>query len=168
MKMKSKSGELVIDPKNINDRFIILYRVRHEKSKREGLWSDGMGLYMVKVFEEFGFGCQFVLWITMLCAHLSSSSLTTQDRLVPSSLHRGTHSGCTLSPLLFAIAIDPYWSHPCSINARHQLIKFKVMHRLQYSKTKQHRIFPTISSSCDGYKSAEGCVATFFGHVHNC
>ncbi|CDQ57897.1 unnamed protein product [Oncorhynchus mykiss] len=35
--------------------------------------------------------------------------------------------------------------HTCSINSRHHLIQFKVLHRLHYSKTKLHRIFPDTS-----------------------
>ena len=35
--------------------------------------------------------------------------------------------------------------HTCSINSRHRLIQFKVLHRLHYSKTKLHRIFPDTS-----------------------
>lgn len=63
--------------------------------------------YMVKALEEFGFGRQFVSWITMLYAHPSSSILTNQERSLPFRLHRGTRQGCPLSPLLFAIAIEP-------------------------------------------------------------
>ncbi len=29
----------------------------------------------------------------------------------------------------------------CSVNIRHQLIQFKVIHRLHYTKTKLHKIF---------------------------
>ncbi len=32
--------------------------------------------------------------------------------------------------------------HLCSVNARLQLIQFKVIHRLHYSKVKLHKIFP--------------------------
>lgn len=53
-----------------------------------------------------------------------------------------------------------------SINTR-QLLQFKVMHRLHYSKNKLHRIFPTISSLCDRCKSADGLWLTSFGLVQN-
>lgn len=39
--------------------------------------------------------------------------------------------------------------HQCSLNARHTLIQFKVLHRLHYSKLKLNRIFPQISPICD-------------------
>lgn len=36
--------------------------------------------YMMKVLEEFGFGSQYVSWITILYAHPSSFVLTNQER----------------------------------------------------------------------------------------
>lgn len=62
--------------------------------------------YMMKVLEEFGFGSQYVSWITILYAHPSSFVLTNQERSALFSL-RGTRQGCPLSPLLFATAIEP-------------------------------------------------------------
>lgn len=39
--------------------------------------------------------------------------------------------------------------HSCSINTRHCLIQFKILHRLHYSKTRLHKIFPDVSPTCD-------------------
>lgn len=50
----------------------------------------------------------------------------------------------------------------CSINARHHLIQFKVLHRLHYSKTKLHKIYPTVSPLCQRCKSADGTLAHLF------
>lgn len=64
--------------------------------------------------------------------------------------------------------VDELWErgvsriHSCSVNVRHQLIQFKVLHRLHHSKIKLHRIFPTISPLCDHCKSAEGSLAHHF------
>lgn len=52
--------------------------------------------------------------------------------------------------------------HRCSINSRHRLIQFKVLHRLHYSKTKLNRIFPSVSSVCDKFQIAEGSLAHLF------
>ncbi|XP_055488550.1 palmitoyltransferase ZDHHC21 isoform X1 [Leucoraja erinacea] len=38
--------------------------------------------------------------------------------------------------------------HKCSINARHNLIQFKILHRL-YSKTRLNKFYPNISRTCD-------------------
>lgn len=50
----------------------------------------------------------------------------------------------------------------CSINVRYKLIQFKVIHRLHYSKTKLHRIYPAISPLCDRCKSADGSLTHIF------
>ncbi len=39
--------------------------------------------------------------------------------------------------------------HTCSVNSRHCLIQFKIIHRLHYTKTKLHRLFPDVSPFCD-------------------
>ena len=43
----------------------------------------------------------------------------------------------------------------CSLNARHCLIQFKILHRLHYSKVKLHRIFPEISPICEKCNQVE-------------
>ncbi len=46
----------------------------------------------------------------------------------------------------------------CSINSRHCLIQFKILHRLHYSKTKLSRIFPGVSPKCDKCKTADATL----------
>ncbi len=55
--------------------------------------------------------------------------------------------------------------HTCSVNARHNLIQFKVVHRLHYSKLKLHKIYPTISPLCNKCKTLEG---TLFHSLLSC
>ena len=50
----------------------------------------------------------------------------------------------------------------CSVNARLQLIQFKVIHRLHFSKTKLNRIFPSVSPTCDKCKSGDGTLGHLF------
>lgn len=52
--------------------------------------------------------------------------------------------------------------HSCSINSRHQLIQFKVIHRLHYSCTKLHSFYPSVSPICPKCKSAEGTLGHLF------
>ena len=52
--------------------------------------------------------------------------------------------------------------HKCSINSRHQLIQFKVVHRLHYSCTKLHSFYPSVSPICSKCQSAEGTLGHLF------
>jgi len=54
----------------------------------------------------------------------------------------------------------------CSINARHRLIQFKVVHRLYYSKTKLSKIYNSISPVCDRCKTEEGSLSHMFWFCH--
>uniref|UniRef100_A0A673WU00 Reverse transcriptase domain-containing protein n=1 Tax=Salmo trutta TaxID=8032 RepID=A0A673WU00_SALTR len=57
--------------------------------------------------------------------------------------------------------------HTCSINSRHRLIQFKVLHRLHYSKTKLHRIFPGTSPMCDKCQAEQGTLLHCFALCSN-
>lgn len=52
--------------------------------------------------------------------------------------------------------------YSCSINSRHQLIQYKVLHRLHYSKTKLSKFYSSVSPICDKCKAAEGTLAHLF------
>ena len=46
----------------------------------------------------------------------------------------------------------------CSVNARHNLIQFKVIHRLHYSKVKVSQMYPSVSALCNKCKNQEGTL----------
>src|SRR4029434_305144 len=52
--------------------------------------------------------------------------------------------------------------HSSSINSRHSLIQFKVVHRLHFSKTRLHDIYPNISPLCDKCKQQTGTLTHQF------
>lgn len=52
--------------------------------------------------------------------------------------------------------------HSCSVNSRHQLIQFKVLHRLHYSKSRLHKFYTSVSPLCDRCKVAEGALSHAF------
>ena len=52
--------------------------------------------------------------------------------------------------------------HSSSINARHTLVQFKVVHRLHYSKSRLHAIYPNTSPLCDKCKLETGTLAHQF------
>lgn len=53
-----------------------------------------------------------------------------------------------------------------SIDVRHHIIQFKVIHRLHYSKARLHKIDPDVSPFCDRYRAAEGTLFHSFRSCH--
>ena len=72
--------------------------------------------YLFFTLEKFGFGNQFISWVKLLYASPQASIRTNDVQSDYFHLHRSTRQGCPLSPLLFAIAIEPLaiklHSHP--------------------------------------------------------
>ncbi len=63
--------------------------------------------YLLQVMESFGFDDGFISWVKLLYVSPQASVLTNGVFSSPFLLQRGTRQGCPLSPLLFAIAIEP-------------------------------------------------------------
>lgn len=63
--------------------------------------------YLFYTLEKFGFGDKCISWVRLLYSAPQASVRTDNTRSDYFSLHRSTRQGCPLSPLLFAIAIEP-------------------------------------------------------------
>lgn len=63
--------------------------------------------YLFAILKKFGFGNTFISWIQLLYTSPKASICTNNFRSAYFPLTRGTRQGCPLSPLLFAIAIEP-------------------------------------------------------------
>ncbi|KAI5628117.1 hypothetical protein C0J50_8261, partial [Silurus asotus] len=63
--------------------------------------------YLFAILKKFGFGDTFVSWIRLLYKSPQASVRTNNVSSDYFSLGRGTRQGCPLSPLLFALAIEP-------------------------------------------------------------
>lgn len=63
--------------------------------------------YLFYTLKRFGFGSTFISWIRLLYTSPLACVRTNNDFSDYISLYRGTRQGCPLSPLLFAIAIEP-------------------------------------------------------------
>lgn len=63
--------------------------------------------YMFAALETFGVGDKFMTLLRMLYACPKSSVLTNFDRSPQFMLECGTRQGCWLSPMLFALALEP-------------------------------------------------------------
>lgn len=81
--------------------------------------------FLWAVLRRMGFGPIFISWVQLLyqgpTARIRANGLTS----TPFALQRGTRQGCPLSPLLFAIAIEPL---ACSIRESPRLTGFRVGH----------------------------------------
>lgn len=63
--------------------------------------------FLFSTLKRFGFGTTFISWVSLLYVSPSASVQTNTFRSKYFSLHRGTRQGCPLSPLLFALSIEP-------------------------------------------------------------
>lgn len=63
--------------------------------------------YLFHTLERFRFGERFIAWVKLLYSSPVASIRTNSDQSEYFQLHRSTRQGCPLSPLLFAIAIEP-------------------------------------------------------------
>lgn len=63
-------------------------------------------VYLFSVLEKFGFGRTFVAWVKLLYHSPLACIQTNYSQSDYFPLTCGTHQGCPLSPLLFAITIS--------------------------------------------------------------
>lgn len=63
--------------------------------------------YLFFILQKFGFNQKFISWIRLLYADPVASIHINGLHSAPFPLLRGTRQGCPLSPLLFALAIEP-------------------------------------------------------------
>lgn len=63
--------------------------------------------YLFTVLEKFGFGSSFISLVNLLYASPTAAVQTNGTLSQPFALGRGTCQGCTLSPILFNLAIEP-------------------------------------------------------------
>ena len=63
--------------------------------------------YLFYTLEKFGFGKMFISWVKLLYTSPLSSVRTNNTFSKYFQIGRGTRQGCPLSPLLFALAIEP-------------------------------------------------------------
>lgn len=69
-------------------------------------WS-GIKIYLLYTLEKFGFGKNLISWVKLLYSSPRASVRTNNLQSEYFRLYRSTRQGCPLSPLLFAITVEP-------------------------------------------------------------
>lgn len=63
--------------------------------------------YLFTCLKKFGYGPNFISWIKLLYSSPKASVVTNGRQSQYFTLSRATRQGCPISPLLFALAIEP-------------------------------------------------------------
>ena len=63
--------------------------------------------YLFRTLEQFGLGDGFAGWVKVLYTQPMAAVITNGLRSTNFMVQRGCRQGCPLSPLLFAVAIEP-------------------------------------------------------------
>ena len=134
--------------------------------------------YMFAVLKAYGFGDSFIGWIKLLYKNVSSTVLVNGLQTDPFPVTRSVRQGCSLSPLLFVLCIEPlaialrkdesFPGMPCPASA-------EVVKVVQYaddttcvitSESSVERVLNTFDlfSKASGSKLNKGkCKGLFFG-----
>ena len=89
-----------IEQKDLYAAFISLDQ---EKAFDRVSWS-----YLYNTLKAFGFHDNFIHWISVLYADVRSSVIVNNHISTPFEIKRGVRQGCSLSPLLYVLCLEPF------------------------------------------------------------
>lgn len=92
---------IIYHPKAVRDNLVVI-SLDAEKAFDRVEWP-----YLFAVLEKFDMGDEFITWIKILYSSPAARVLTNKTISDSFSLQRGTRQGCPLSPLLFALSVEP-------------------------------------------------------------
>ena len=67
--------------------------------------------YLFKTLKEYAFGEGFTEWVKLIYFAPQASVSFMGVMSSPFSTSKGTKQGCPLAPLLFALAMEPYYTY---------------------------------------------------------
>lgn len=83
-------------------------------------------VYLFAILNKFGFGDRFISWIRLLYNSPQASVHTNEISSDYFTLSRGTRQDCPLSPLLFALAIEPLSLALQSLTSFHGVSRYNI------------------------------------------
>ena len=108
-----------VEGRSISDNIHLLRNVfDYVESKNTGLICLGLDQlkaydrveykWLMKVLECFGFGPEFLRWVTVLYTNLKASVIINGHISEDFNYTRGVKQGCPFSPLLYVLCIEPF------------------------------------------------------------
>lgn len=92
----------IIYSQNVHTDDLVIVSLDAEKAFDQLEWP-----YLFAALRKFETGDNFEKWMRILYHKSRARILTNRILSPPFSLHRGSRQGCSLSPLLFALALEP-------------------------------------------------------------
>ena len=86
--------------------------------------------FMWDALDRFGLGEEFINWIKLIYHSPEACILTNGMRSSPFPLGRGTRQGCPLSPLLFALTLEPLAERIRASESIHGITLGKTTHKI--------------------------------------
>ena len=135
-----------VEGRSISDNIHLLRNVfDYAESKNIGVINLGLDQmkafdrveykWLMKVLECFGFGPDFLRWVTVLYTNLKTSVIINGHISEPFSYTRGVKQGCPLSPLMYVLTIEPFANR---IRLDPQIRGLKLPGQDRYSKITQY------------------------------
>ena len=91
--------------KNINCAFVSL--------DQEKAFDKIVHKFLLKVLEKFNFGPKLIIWIKMLYHDLTTCIIVNNFISQPVKNSRSVKQGCSLSPLLYVLCLEPFVRKVC-------------------------------------------------------
>jgi hypothetical protein len=80
---------------------------------QEKAFDKNVHKFLLNVLEKFNFGQRLIKWITILYHDLTSCIIVNNCISQPVNISRSVKQGCSLSPLLYVLCLEPFVRKVC-------------------------------------------------------